>query len=93
MPVTSLHEPGFVFVFQTGFGTKAAFGQDHMLHTQIVSQLFIRFGEETAIATGLLRRLVERFEVRFQAGFPLLLITRIAFQDAVMAHQSTFDFI
>ena len=93
MPVTTFHEPGFVFVFQTGFGTIAAFRQDDLLHTQIVSQLFIGFGEETAIATGLARRLVEGFEVSFQAGFPLLLIARVAFQDAVVAHQSAFHFV
>ena len=41
MPVATLHEPGFVFVFQTGFGTIATLGQDDMLHTQVMSQLFI----------------------------------------------------
>src|SRR5512139_414704 len=74
MPVTSLHEPGFVLVFQTGFGTVAAVRQDDMLHAQVMSQLFVRFGVETTIATGLLRRLVEGFEVRLQAGFPLVCI-------------------
>ena len=93
MPVTSLHEPGFVFMFQTGLGTIAAFGKDDSLHAQVVSQLFIRCGEETPVATSLVRRLVECFEVCFQAGFPLPLITRIAFQDAVMAHQAAFDLI
>src|SRR6185503_8378074 len=53
VPVPSLHEPGLVFMVQTGFGTIATFGEDHSLHTQIVSQLFIRFGEEAAIAAGL----------------------------------------
>jgi len=41
MPVTPLHEPGFVFLFQTSFGTIAWLWQDHFFHTQVVSQLFI----------------------------------------------------
>ena len=93
MPVTSLHEPFLVFVLQTSFRTIAPLWQDHLFHAQIVSQLFIRFGEETAIAAGLLRRLVEGFEMRFQAGFPLLFIAGIAIQDAVVAHQTAFDFV
>src|SRR5574339_509033 len=80
MPVASFHEPGFVFVFQTGFGTITALGEDDSLHTQIVSQLFIRFGKETPVATRLLGRLVKGFEMRFQAGLPLLLIAWVAFQ-------------
>jgi hypothetical protein len=54
-----LHEPGFAFVFQTGPGAITWLRKDHLLYAQVVSQLFIRFGGETAIAAGLLRRLVE----------------------------------
>ena len=53
MPMTSFHEPGFMFVFQTSFGAIAALRQDDPLHAQIVSQLFIRFGKKTAIAAGM----------------------------------------
>ena len=71
----------------------ATLRQDDPLHTQIVSQLFILFGEETAIAADLVRRLVEGFEVSFQAGFPLLLVTWVAVQNAVVAHQPAFHFV
>ena len=93
MPMTSLYEPGFVLVFRTGVGTMTAFGKDDVLHAQVVSQLLVRFGVETAITTGLLRRLVEGFEMGFQTGLPLLFIGRIAVQDAVVAHQAPFDLV
>src|SRR5258705_12554797 len=78
MPVATFHEPSFVFVLQTGFGTIAAFGKDHVFHTQILSQLFIGFGEEPPIRTGLSGWLVEGSKMSVQTGFPLLLITRVA---------------
>lgn len=93
VPMATLHEPGFVFMVQTSFGAITALRQNHLFHTQVVSQLFIRFGEETAIATSLARRLVEGFEMRFQTGFSLLFVAWVTFQDAVVAHQATFDFI
>src|SRR5512134_524013 len=93
MPVPPFHEPLLVFMFEAGFGTMAALRQNDPLHAQFMSQVFIRFGEEAAISAGLVRWLAESFEVRFQTGFPLLLVTRVAVQDTVVAHQPTFDFI
>ena len=54
MPMTTFHEPGFVFVFQTLPGTIAAFWEDHILDTQVLCELFVRFGRQAAIRTGLL---------------------------------------
>ena len=53
----------------------------------------VRFGVETAIAAGLMRELVEGSDVDLQAGYSLVFIAGIVVQDAVVAHQSTFDFV
>jgi len=34
MPVATFHEPSFVFVLQTGFGTIATFRKDHVFYTR-----------------------------------------------------------
>src|SRR5271157_6013107 len=93
MPFAAFHKPSAVFQFFSWFGSIASLGQDHTLDTEFFRELLVGFRIQTSIGTGLLRRIVECGLMRFQAGFPLLLIRRIAFQDAVVTHQSAFHFI
>ena len=93
MPMTTFHEPGFVFVFQTLLGTVTAFWQDHTLDAQVLCKLFVQFGRQAAIGTGLLGWLVEGLHMGLQTGFPLLLIAGVAIQNTIVTDQTAFDLV
>src|SRR3990172_4442317 len=58
-----------------------------------MSQGFVGFGIQAAVSTGWMRRFLESGQMGLERGFPLQLVRRIAFQDAVMADNAAIDFI
>jgi len=93
VPMPALHKPVCPFVSQTRFGTMPGLRQDDALHASGHSDLFIGPRIDPAIRTGWAWRVPKGIFMRLQAGFPLLTVRGIAFQDAIVTDDPPVHFI